>query len=110
MSYHVGWDYFSPDPDTKTEMHCRVCNAKMDVQRGVNGPTSSIGAMAGFKHLHDSFFCPFSKENWHQQVLALKSRIGKEISKKLIDILTEEMEEILKTKTPTLDRYWTFLI
>jgi len=105
MSYHAGWDHFSPEPGAIDKMYCRVCNSEMEVERNVNGPTGSIEAMSGGKHLHDSFFCKHTKESWHCQVRVLKQRIEKETSKKLSDLLTEEMNEVLKTRKTTIDMW-----
>lgn len=106
--YHAGWDHFSPAPNTTDVMHCKVCEARMEVKRGIDGPTSSIEAMGQHKHLHDSFSCKYSGEDWHLQVLALKMRLEKEISKKIADLLTEEINEILTTKKVTIDKEWEY--
>lgn len=108
MTYAAGWDYFSPTPGTQDKMYCRVCCTSMTATRNINGPTGSIEAMGGGKHLHDSFACPFSGEDWHCQVLALKIRMEKEICKKIYDMLESEMREVLQTKKVTIEKEWKY--
>jgi hypothetical protein len=108
MTYHAGWDHFSPAPGEVDKMNCRVCDAEMKVTRNVNGPTGSIESMAGRKHLHDSFYCDHAEEDWHCQVRILKERIEKETSNKIIELLAEEMNQVLQTKKPTIDKSWKY--
>jgi hypothetical protein len=105
-SYHAGWDHFSPDPGKVKEMFCRVCKAKMDVQRNVNGPTGFAEAMGGGKHLHDSFSCPHAQEDWHNQARVLKQRIKDETSKSIAKILKKELKWVMENKKTTKKRYW----
>jgi hypothetical protein len=109
MSYHAGWDAFSPKPGEVEKMHCMVCNAEMRVVRNVNGPTSSVEGMAGRKHMHDAFYCNHAEEDWHCQVRILKQRIEKETSNKIAELLTEEMDQVLQTKKTTRDLSWKYL-
>jgi hypothetical protein len=80
----------------------------MNVKRNLNGPTSWVGAMAKSNHLHDSFTCGHAEEDWHIQVRVLKQRIEDETSKKMADLLTEEVNEVLSTKKTTKDMYWKY--
>jgi deoxycytidylate deaminase len=108
MSYHAGWDHFSPEPGAIDVMHCRVCDAIMDVKRNVNGATGYAEAMSGHKHLHDSFSCKYAEEDWHCQVRILKQRIEDETSQTMAGLLAEEMNEVLKSKKPTKDMCWKY--
>jgi hypothetical protein len=109
MSYHVGWEAFSPEPGTKDKMYCRVCNMEMNVKRDVNGPTSSMEAMGQRKHLHDSFTCGHAEEDWHIQARILKQKLEKEPCATIADIMTNELECILKHKTATRNLNWKYM-
>lgn len=112
--FHAGWDHFSPDPGDEKQMFCRVCNAEMDVKRNVKGATGWAEAMSiahgkGKGHLHDSFSCPLAQKDWHNQARILKERIEGESSRAIAKLLTEELDEVLKTKKPTRKRPWEYL-
>lgn len=107
--YQAGTDYFTPPPDLVKVAFCGICNEEMEVKRNVNGPTGWAESVGGMKHLHDTFSCKHRTEDWHCQVRNLKSRITKETSKKITDMLTEEMNEVLKSKKPTKDINWQYI-
>lgn len=100
-SYHAGYDHFTPDPGKFKEMECAVCRDKMDVRRNVNGPTGMAEAMGGGKHLHDSFSCPNSGEDWHDQLIALDKELRKTSSSAIAAILEKEIEEVRKLRICT---------
>jgi hypothetical protein len=108
MSFHSGWDAFSPSPGTVDKMFCKVCEAEMNVQRNVNGPTSSMEAMGQRKHLHDSFTCGHAEEDWHIQARCLRKKIEEEVSQKLTDLLAEELNLVLSQKFPTKHMNWKY--
>ena len=62
----------NPVPGTVETAECGVCGAQMNIRRNVLGPTSSVEAMAGRKHRHDSFVCPRIEEDWHKRIYRLK--------------------------------------
>lgn len=62
----------NPAPGTLEAAECGICGAQMNVQRDVFGPTSAVEAMAGKKHKHDSFICPFIGKRWHEEIYYLK--------------------------------------
>lgn len=96
-----GWESFSAASGTVESMNCRVCGSVMDVERGINGPTSWAEAMAEGKHLHDSFTCPYAHSDWHVQVLRLRELIEKTPSFRLQKMLEEEVAELLETRVAT---------
>jgi hypothetical protein len=108
MAYHLGWEAFTPAPGTEDKMYCKVCDTEMNVQRNIEGPTSWIGAMTKSKHLHDSFTCGHAEEDWHIQARCLRKRIEEETSKKMSDILTEELNVVLSQKFPTKHANWKY--
>lgn len=108
-SYHAGWDHFTPEPGEEDKMYCGVCNSEMDVKRNVKGATGFAEAMSGKGHLHDAFSCPHAQKDWHNQARILKERINGESSDIIAKLLTEELDEVLKTKKPTRKRPWGYL-
>lgn len=92
--YHSGYDHFTPSPGTQNEMFCNACRDKMDVKRGVNGPTSWAESMGGGKHLHDNFTCPNSGADWHDQLIALDKELHKTSSSKVAALIEAEIEEL----------------
>lgn len=105
MAYRKGWDCFSAVPGEFEELSCRVCGEKLDVRRNVEGPTSSVEAMAGRKHLHDSFTCKNSNEKWHRQALSLFKLAEDTPSAILANQLTNEALEIIRTKQHTKEHW-----
>ena len=96
MGGFKGYDYFCPAPNIIDEMKCKVCGSVCDVNRGVNGPTGFAESMAKKKHLHDYFFCPYSKETWHLNALELLKEIEKSHSSSLKKIMQNDLDEIIK--------------
>jgi hypothetical protein len=88
-SYHAGYDHFTPDPGKFKEMECAVCRDKM------------AEAMGGGKHLHDSFSCPNSGEDWHDQLIALDKELRKTSSSAIALILEKEIEEVGRLRVCT---------
>jgi len=93
-----GYDYFTSIPDGADQMECRVCGAVCDVTRGVVGPTSFAGAMAGCKTKHDSFKCPNADLPWHKQALDIFVLIEKNPSPSLKKIMQGDLKTIIKRK------------
>lgn len=99
-SFHGGYDYFTPAPGTETEMLCKACGAQMDVERNMN-----VFGRFGHVRVADIFSCPFSGERWHEQVIALLVFQRQLPSKKLCDLVSEEIAEIIKSKTPSKEAW-----
>jgi hypothetical protein len=93
---------FTPDASIGIqEAFCGICGDKMGVKRAILEATSFIEGLSGKKHLHDRFECPNLEEMWHKQVRAIKIEIARTSSKRLEDILTDEVEQIIKTRKET---------
>ena len=82
-------------------MSCNVCGELMDVRRNVDGPTGYAEAVGKRSHLHDFFFCPFRDDAWHKQIHKLYEAIRETPSKRLADIMKEEIDDILDSREPT---------
>ena len=102
---YVGYDSFNSAPGVHESMDCNVCGSKMVVERNQYGPTSSVAAMAGFQSHHDSFSCPNSGKTWHNQAIALMKEVKRTSSKRLKEMLQEELDMILCTRTPTIQEF-----
>lgn len=90
--------YF-PDPGTVQSAKCGICGTEMEVTRNVNGPTQFVMAVSGAKRLHDAFFCPHYKDDWHKRVSDLWGEIGIGTkSAKIKKLIREEIGEILKKR------------
>ena len=100
---YKGWDGFQTAPGEQEKGFCCVCGQELDVSRNVMGPTSSVEAMAGHKHLHDSFTCKNSGEKWHMQALAILQKAEETPSKIIEDQLKLEAAEIISKKEATKD-------
>lgn len=98
---HSGWDIVMTKPGEYDSMKCRVCGEEMAVTRNAFGPTSSMGAMFGSKHIHDEFLCANAVFGWHDQVRRLREVIRDTPSAKLTAIYEEEIREILEKRKPT---------
>ena len=87
------------------EVFCGVCETKMDVQRGIVGPISWAGAMAHRTVEHDLYTCPYLKNRWHEQALALIHLIQQTPSKTISELVDAELKEVLENKETT-KRVW----
>jgi len=105
MPYHVGWDFFSPDPGKEESMNCRACGEIMDVTRNVDGPRGWASAMSGRKSLHDAFVCPHAGRGWHDQLIELLKLIRDTPSQKIADMLQEEVDQVKQTKRSSRKKF-----
>jgi hypothetical protein len=95
---------FTPDPGKVPEgevVYCGVCKDAMKETRNVNGARGFAMAMTGSKALHDVFECPNRKEDWHCQVIALRTEARASVSSFIEEILLEEAEQVLSERKAT---------
>ena|SRR3989344_1353034 len=91
--------YCFPDPGEAQDINCGICAEKMNVKRGIFGPTGFIEAMSPRGgHWHDYFECPNLGELWHKHIVSLTDEQMKTNSAKIKQILEDEIQETLKTK------------
>ncbi len=76
----------------------------MEVIRNRKGDRSGLGAIhgSGTYSDHDFFYCQHSNEAWHEQAIRLKDEMGKSRSATIKKLLQEEIDQILRTRTPTI--------
>jgi len=92
-----GWDVFNFSCAERDEVYCKVCHEKMRVTRNTYGKMSMFGS----PRTHDLFTCKDSDEKWHKQVLALRLEIEKTPSKRISDLLYQDVAEIMGSKEAT---------
>lgn len=101
-TYTRGCDFFTPcDADTFEYQHCLICGEKFIIEKGKNGPTGFVEAVAGIKHNYDLMKCPNALEMWHYQAVHLMRLMRKVPSKFLYNMLDSELIEVLRTRKPT---------
>lgn len=91
-----GYDVFFTEPGQAADMTCAVCGTRCTVIRNAIGPTGWASAMGGSEVLHDRFECPNSDEEWHYKAIELMIEIEKCPSKRLIDLMKLDLEDLLK--------------
>lgn len=80
----------------------------MEVERNQEGATSWAESMAQKKHSFDHFYCKYSNERWHKQLLKLRRMIEDTPSITIANLLQEEVNQILKTKVATKEKFKEF--
>lgn len=100
-SYHIGWDYFTPDPGEWESYRCRACGTELLVERDVTGKRSMFGSSdAKF----DRFHCRHSQEEWHTHVIKLHEAIEAMPSVSVADMMRIDLEDILREKVANASR------
>lgn len=97
-------DRYTPDPGKCESKNCGVCNSEMTVERNVEGPRSLAAAMSRNWRVHDIFSCPHAEEAWHKQSKKLQEGAYWCPSKVLADMLIVESDQILESRTATIDK------
>lgn len=90
-----GYDTFFEEPGKFPERECQVCGSICEVERNRLGPTGWAEAMGGHAHLHDFFYCPHAKKDWHEQALELVQEIEETSSKRLSTLLQQDLNDLL---------------
>jgi len=96
-----GYDFYITKPNKKEEIHCRVCGAKCDVERGVKGPTNVASAIGGLKFEHDFFSCPNYDKEWHYRACKLVEELEDTLSKSVRELIKQDLDELLEENMNT---------
>lgn len=96
----AGDEILMPDAGTHQTMTCPTCDTFMNVKRNVQR-YSRWGGKPIEGQFCDVFQCPHAGERWHEQAIALKHLIRKTPSHTLANMLTEELNTVLKDRHPT---------
>lgn len=98
-----GYDVFFPLPRTEDSMRCRVCNTECNVTRDEMGATGFAEAMARSTHKHDRFQCPHSETEWHTYALNLFQESEKTSSKRVRELILQDLADLLNENLKTAD-------
>ena len=96
---------FTPDAGEHESMDCDLCGDKMNVARGLTGPRTRMGALAK-QHAdileaeptfpdYDHFTCAHREEQCHKAAEHLKTRVAKEVSPSVRQLLATDLAQIL---------------
>jgi hypothetical protein len=91
-------------PDVGTTdgyVECGICGETAKATLGEHGPTSFSAAMGGHKRHYDKYECPLHDELWHMQAQKLRQEKAQTASARISEILEQEIQQILTTRTPT---------
>src|SRR6056297_474185 len=97
-------------PDVKEEMHCKVCGSKCEAGKGIEGHVSIATSMAGIKVKHDQFTCPHYDEEWHYKAYKLLKELEETESKRISELIRQDLDEILKENMNTESKIVSELI
>ena len=86
------------NPGFQKTAKCGVCKKQMKVKRNMLGPTGYQQAVAGHKHLHDRFECPDYDKKWHEKLGDLIQEMEGTESKRIKQMIKEEISEILQRR------------
>jgi hypothetical protein len=90
-----GYDIFFEEPREIRERYCKVCGTLCEVKRNQTGPTGWVEAMARRARLHDFFYCPHSKKEWHKQALKIVLAIEETPSKRVAALMHQDLLDLL---------------
>lgn len=91
-----GNGYYTTSPGLIKPCPCDICQEDMEVERCLHGE-----AMDHQGHKHDIFRCPLRHEMWHLQAFKLRREAEQTVSKRMEDMLREEMKEVLEKRQHT---------
>jgi hypothetical protein len=93
---HLGFEIFYTTPRQVDEMFCRVCGSLCEVKRDVYEPANFGMAQANISDLYDVFSCPHAGKSWHDKALKLVLAIQETPSKKMADLMLQDLKDLLK--------------
>ena len=88
------------DPDKIEERFCGVCASKCILTETINGPTSMAESMAGGKHLHNVYKCPYYGTSFHDLAYELIIEMGSTASDRVRALIKEDLNELLEKNIP----------
>lgn len=100
VTYHSGYDIFTPDAGEEEKMSCRCCGANMDVKRNIQRRTKYEGKILEGQFA-DHFTCPHAGEEWHNQIINIMEWCTRCPLQSLAVMAEKEIAEIKMTKQPT---------
>lgn len=92
---HKGYDVFFVTPGSTASMTCVVCGRTLAPERDQVGPMSMADAVGNYKRPHDLFQCPSADDPWHRQALELVLAIEQMPSKRVADLMKQDLADLL---------------
>jgi hypothetical protein len=89
-------EVFFCDPGTVETMVCPICGTTCHVKRNVRTPTSWASAMAKKYSVKDVFTCPNAETPWHDAALAITKEISNTSSKRLANLLQQDLDDLVR--------------
>lgn len=99
-----GYDVFFESPGTVNRRTCQVCGTECLVERNRVGPTSWAAAIGKSEILHDYFYCPHTRKDWHEQALALVEAIENTPSKRVAALMQQDLWDLLSEHGCALEK------
>ena len=94
-----GYGLFATQPNDHKSLECNICGTECLVERSLPVRLGVIAAMAGLEQPRDKFYdefsCPNLKEKWHEQAVKLVKEIEKTPSKRLAQLMQQDLEDLL---------------
>ena len=95
-----GYGLFTTEPNAHQSLKCNICGAECLVERKLPVPLGFVAGMAGLDKkppdkFYDKFSCPDLKKKWHKQAVKLVKEIEKTPSKRLAQLMQQDLEDLL---------------
>ncbi len=94
---HAGIDSFriAHHSGIEQEVTCRACGSACEVDRDLIGPTGYLSAMGKKQTPHDHWYCPFSQEEWHRQLVRMYKEHATTSSPSLASLIRADMDALI---------------
>lgn len=90
-----GYGFFITEPSAHQSLECNICGAECLVERNLPIKSGFIAGMGGLDKPRDEFSCPNLKKKWHKQAVKLVKEIEKTPSKRLAQLMQQDLEDLL---------------
>jgi len=91
-----GYGLFVTEPNAYKSLECNICGTECLVERNLPAKSGFIAAMGRMDKPRDEFSCPNLDEEWHKQAVNLVLEIEKTPSKRLAQLMQQDLEDLLK--------------
>lgn len=96
-----GYGLFTTEPNVHQSLKCNICGAECLVERDLPVPLGFVASMSAELRkkprdkFYDEFSCPNLKSKWHKQAVKLVKEIRKTPSKRLAQLMQQDLEDLL---------------
>jgi hypothetical protein len=94
-NFYIGYDCFITAPGEFEEKHCLICNTLCHVHRGIPETENFAMFLAQKNRLSDSFFCPNSGKEWHNQAVELNLALTRNSNPEEANVMKKNLDRIL---------------